>query len=886
MARDPLWRRYSRLIRPDPESDLADELEFHIQMLAEEYRQRGVPPDEAVALARREFGDRRRAETQCRAIERERSRRQGLGAGLDACVRDLKHALRGLIHAKAFAIVAISTLGLGLGAAVAIFSVVNAVLLRPLPFPEPDRLVRLWEWSPTGETRNPVSSANYLEWQQRAASFERVGGHRGPWGATLAGDGDPTQIRVAEITQSVQDILGARPLAGRLFTAGDVAGGGRAALLDEGFWRDRFGGSAAAIGQAVVLDDISYEIVGVVPAGFRFIAAPVDVWIPVVERAIDPTNRRAHNWEVIGRLEPETPLRRAQAELDGIVSGLARDYPEHMAGWRARVVPLHQDLVEGVRPLLQILLGGVLLVLVIACANVANLLLARGATRRGELAVRSALGAGRGRLVRQLLVEAALLALLAGLAGVGLAHALVGGLVAIAPATIPRLERVGIDGAALAFAAAVTMASAVLFGLAPALRLTQTELRSVLREGGDRAASGRHSRLRGALLVAEVAISLVLLIGAGLLLRSGIRLARINHGFDTGRLLAVSLNLPRARYQSIPAQVEGYRRILEQVESEPGVAAVTSTSASPAAGSTSTFSFAIERREAPNPTGRFDPVAIEAVSDGYFATLGIPVLGGRDFEARDRADAPLVAVVNEALARADWPGQDPVGQRIQFREGQPWIEIVGVVGDTRLLSVEQSTPTLYLPLEQKLWSWLSWQTLLVRMEPGQEWREVVPRLEAAVRRIDSRLAVLGAAPIDRMFAESLGRRRFATVLVGSFAAAALALGLVGLYGVLSSVVAERRREIAIRSALGASRHRVVAMVVGQALGLTLLGVGIGLGGALVLTRLLTALLYQVSPLDPIVFGGVALLLLIVAAVAAGLPARRAALVAPVTAMRE
>ncbi len=885
MTREPLWRRYFRFFGPDPGRDLDDEMQLHYDLRLQEYQRRGLSPEEARARVQAESGDIERAKRECRAIDRRELRSATLRVALDGWRRDLIFGVRGIRRAPGFSLVAILTLAIGIGATAAIFSVVNGVLLRPLPYPAAEALVRLYEVSPAGDRQNPVSAGNVLDWQARATSFAAMGAHRFPYQVTQSGDGEPVQVTVDDITPAALRVLDPRPMVGRLFTPEDAAGRGRVVLLAHGYWRDRFGEDRDVLGRMVVLDDVPHEIVGVMGPEFAFPLRSVNLWRPVPDAALDPTSRISHNWAVIARLNAGVDRPITQAELSGIAASLGRDYPEFMQGWDVNVTSLHGDLVAPVRPLLLVLLGGVGLVLLIACTNVANLLLARAITRDREMAVRGALGAGRGRLVRQLVVEGSVLAAAAGIAGVLLGAWMLEALLWLAPSDIPLLDEVRLDRTVLAFAALVTAGSTVAFALVPALRLARTDLQVALR--ADRSGTGGHARLRAALLVFEVAVSLVLLVGAGLLVRSFDRLQSVDLGFDPAGVLAVTVTPPAARYADITAQREFHQRLRERVATLPGLAGVTSTSATPSDPNAVTFSFAIQGRVSPNPSGRFDPVPLELVTHDYFRVLGIPVRRGRAFDRPDRTDAPPVAIINQALARRLWPGEDPVGQRIAFRPPQsPWIEIIGVAGDTRMLGADlDPVPMLYLPYDQHTWAWFRWQTLLLRVAADVDPSALVPAVRSALREVDPQIAPSLIATVDRLYAEGARQRRFATVLLGAFALAALGLGLIGLYGVLSTAVGQRRQELAIRIALGADRRRVVGLILKQALELAAAGLGVGLAAAVGLTRLLRALLFGVSPLDPVTFGAVTVLLLSVSACAALVPARRAARIDPVVTMR-
>jgi putative ABC transport system permease protein len=888
MALEPMWRRYVRFVRPSIVADVDDEIEFHIEARAAEYIAAGMAPAQARSRAVAEFGDMERAKRLCREIGEQQHRRRRLAEYADTIRQDMRYAVRVLARSPGFAAAAVLTLALGIGANAAIFSLVNAVLLRPLPYRAPERLVRVWERSPSGAERNVVSPGNYIDWRARAKSFTTLAAHSWTYGVAMTEEGKPAMVMVVDVTPSVFTTLGVGPVFGRAFSEEDETTGD-AALLSDGFWRTRFGADPRILGRRILLNDRPHTVVGVMPPHFDFPDANIEVWRPAPPgRRLNPNERRGHNWFVVGRLAPGASVDGARAEMSTIAAALTREYPEFMAGWGVNVVPLHADIVAGVRPLLLVLLGGVGVILLIACANIANLLLARAVTREREMAVRGAIGADRTRLVRQLLTEGLVLAAAGGLLGVIVAAPVLRVLIALAPGDIPLLDDVRIDPTVLGFAAAATIFSTALFALTPGLRLARTDLQTTLRSSQGTAAGFRHARLRNALLVGEVALSLVLLIGAGLLLRSARHLSAVDYGYRADGLLAVFLDLPRVRYDSTPNQVAFYGRLLERLRAMPGVAAVTATSELPAAGYNMTFSFAIEGRRAVNPSGREDAQPLHVVTPEYFRVLGIPLVRGRTFDARDHAGAPRVVIVNESFARRHWPTESPVGRRFSFLgpEG-PWLEIVGVVGDTRMVSADAPpAPVFYIPQAQKQWHWLAWMTLIVRAEPGRDPRSLAPAVQAAVAELDRRLPIHRIATVHELYGESTARRRFATTLLTAFAALALLLGTIGMYGVLSYAVAQRRREIGIRIALGAKPGEVMGTVLRQALMLTALGVAIGTAAALALTRLLGALLYEVSPTDPITYAAVAILLAVVAAIAAWMPAWRATRIDPLVVLRE
>jgi len=886
MSSEPIWRRYARLLRPDARADIDDELEFHIGERARELVAGGLDREAASARARAEFGNVARAREECRTIREEDVTRTTRARRLADLGQDIRYAIRSAVRHPAHAVLVTVTLALGLGATTAILSVVNGVLLRPLPYAAPGRLARIHEWSPQGDDHNPVSVGNYLDWKARATSFAVMGAHYHAYPVTFTGSGDPSRLVVVDATPSVLAVLGANPRIGRLFTEQDAPGDQRVLVISDALWRGRFGADSAILSRRLVLDGQPWTILGVMPPEFTYPDATVTMWRLQSESVFTRENRRSHNLQVVARLRDGATFTQAKAEMDVIATALGLEYPQFMADWRVNVAPMHADIVAPVRPLIVVLLAGAALLLVVACGNAGNLLLTRALARSREIAVRGALGAGGFRLVRQLLVESLLLALMAAAAGAGVAAVALRALVALAPADLPRLDQVRLDPIVLAWSVLIAALSTIVVGLAPAIRLARVDLQSTLRAAHSR--GERHGRLRSALVIMEVAASLVMLIGAGLLARSFDRLRRVDYGFEPRGLLAVSLSLPRSRYPDAPAQFEFYRRLQERLGSFPGVRVATGTSDAPANPTPMTFSFAIQGREAPNPSGRFDPVPLHAVMPGYFATLGVPLIRGRLFDTRDRTGAAPVAIVNQALARLFWGADDPVGGRIAFSGPDgPWLEVVGVVGDTRIAGADaEPPPVIYVPYLQKTWPWLNWQTALLRLPPDADLAATAVSIRRVLTELDPDLAISRLAPVEALYAEGQARRRLAAVLLGGFAGAALLLGVIGLYGVMSTVVAERQQEIGVRMALGAGRAVVLGMVLAQAAGLVLAGVAVGALVAAASTKVLTALLYETSPLDPLTFGAVALLLVLAGLGAALIPARRATAIDPVSAIRE
>jgi len=803
---------------------------------------------------------------------------------------DLRFALRQLRRSPGFTAVTVLTLALGIGATTAVFSVAHAVLFRPLPFPEPDRIVHVWETNPewSAEGRNPVSTGNFMDWRDRAGTFEALAAVSWAYGVgVIAEDGVPERVRARRGTPGIFDVLGVGLLHGGVPEEGEVAGGLRGVFLGHGFWRGRFGADPEVVGRTIDVNDEPATVLGVLTPAFSVPGVDADLWFPVGFDEEDRQSRRSHQWQVLGRLAPGTSLEAARAGMTALADRIREEHPEFMEGFGARVVPFRGDMTREVRPLLLVLLGMVGLVLLVACANVANLLTARGLTREGELTVRGALGAGRSRLLRQLLTEGVLLATLGGGAGVVLAVPATKALVAAAPSDIPLLEAARLDGAVLAVATAVVVGSTLLFGLIPAFRSSRVSLRAPLQ--GGRGAGGHGSGaagLRRGFLAVQVALSAVLLVAAGLLLRSFLALHDVDPGVKTENLLAVSIDLPYSRYEGDEAHDAFYSTLLGRVEALPGVVRAAGTPEAPVVGFGNTFSFVIQGRLRRGPNPREDPVEVRPVTPGYFRTTGISVLRGRALDEGDDAGAPRVALVNRALERRLWPDGDAVGARISFDDEEPrgWVEIVGVVGDVHREGLDRPPePALYVPYAQKRWDWMAWMTLLVRTE-GDPTALTGPVREA-VWALDDRLPIHRTAAVEELYAEGQARRRFAAQLLAGLAGLALLLGTVGVYSVVAHGVVRRRREFGIRMALGAEAQRIARSVLGEGVGTALLGAAAGVAVALALAGLIEGLLFGVPPRDPLTIGGVALLLVAAAAAASWIPARRATTIDPQEALR-
>jgi predicted permease len=796
-------------------------------------------------------------------------------------LQDVRYALRSLRHHPIFALTAVLTLALGIGANTAIFSAVEGVLLRPLPFPEPERLVTVWGHH-ASIGREAASLPDYLDWRRESRSFSGMAA-RANTQFTLTGAGDPAVVRGAVVTANYFRVLGAPIPVGRGFGDDEEkSGAARVAVLSDGFWRREFGGRPDAVGRQLTLGGVPYTIVG---AGARGVSVPDDVDVWAVLTTDTTLGRRNDFLEVVGRLAPGVDVRRAQEEMTTIARRLERSYPGSNAGWGVELVGLQERVVGEIRPALLLFMGAVGLVLLIACANVANLMLARVASREREVTIRAALGASRRRLVRQLLTESVVLALAGGALGLGLAVWGVRALHALEPGTIPRLDEIAVDGSAFAFALVLSVATGLLFGLVPAGRILSYDLRGGLAEGGRGMAGHRSAgRTRGLLVLAEVALACVLLVGAALLLRSFVGLQGVDPGFAPGGILTARVTLPRSRYDDPARQAAFTDALLERMRGLPGVGSAALASHAPLGDGPPYWAFSVAGVEQPPPEVVQDAVVYRTSPD-YFRTFAIPLLRGRLYGAGDRADAAPVALVSETLARRYWPDRSPLGARITL--GDPtdtasvWLRVVGVVGDVRQEGpVAAAYPQLYLPLAQ-----LSSRSLLIALRTTGNPLSLTPAVKRAIADIDAQLALGSVATMDERVAGTLARPRVNAVLLGGFAVTALVLAALGIYGVVAYGVAQRTRELGIRMALGARGDDVLRLVLRQGMAPVLAGLAVGLGGAAAGSRVLRGLLYGVGATDPLTYAGVALFLAAVALVASYLPARRAAMADPVIALR-
>ncbi|HEX2095285.1 MAG TPA: ABC transporter permease [Longimicrobiaceae bacterium] len=804
---------------------------------------------------------------------------------MDTLFHDLRYALRTLLKSPGFTVVAVLTLALGIGANTAIFSVLNGVLLKPLAYHDPDRLVMVWEHDRiSGTEREAASIPDYYDFRARSRSFAEMAAFEEREASMVGADGEPLRLSLGAMSHQVFPLLGVRPVVGRAFgEAEDRPGAPTTVVLGERLWRQRFGGAPDVVGRVVRLDGVPHTVIGVVPSGVSLPREDTDAWVPL-QFGPTSTPRYRHNVNVVARLRPGATLESAQREMTALAAQLEAEHPNDNYGRGVTVEPLPEVVLGEVRPALLVLVGAVALVLLIACANVANLLLVRGTARVREVAVRTALGATAPRLARQFLTETLLLTGLGAAVGVLFAFWGLAALVGLAPGDVPRLEEVRIDGWVLALTLVVAVATGTLFGLVPTLQARRLDLQGTLREEGGTVSGGSaKARLRAGLVVAEVALSVLLVTGAGLLLRSFWKLREVDPGFRTENILRADFALPASRY---PQSFDNYprwsevvsfqRELLERVQALPQVRSAALANQHPLSPGF-TNSFVIEGRE--DEAAEQAEIPTRAVSPGYFETVGVPLLRGRALSGRDHVDAPAVVVINQEAARRYFPGENPVGKRISFWGTKR--EIVGVVGNERFHGLtEEMPPAAYPPLGQTP---MGTATLLVRTTGDPE--ALAPAVAGIVRGIDPELALSDVETLEQTLARSIAQPRFTTVLLGTFASLALLLALVGVHGVLSYTVAQRTREIGVRIALGASRREVVRMVVGQGAAAVLPGLLLGLAASLAGARVLSRLLFGIAPTDPLTFLSVAGLVTAAALLASYLPALRAARMDPMVALR-
>ena len=803
--------------------------------------------------------------------------------------QDFRYAIRMMASNRGFTAVAVLALALGIGANTIIFSVVDSVLLRPLPFKDADRLASLWETNLQQNDRPDMDaqvagSANFTDWSSQNQVFADMAAYIN-WTYNLTGVDDPERIESAVVTGSFFDVLGTEPSLGRaIIPDDDQPGKDNVVVLSYGFWQRRFGADPAVIGKTITLNRNSFTVVGVMPGNFKFPGPTVELWVPFGFSPAQKQDRTGKFLKVIARLKPNVKIEQARAAMSAIAGQLEQQYPATNTGWGVELAPLQENEVSQIRPALLLLLGAVGFVLLIACANVSNLLLARASARRKEMAIRGALGASRRRLVNQMLTESALLAMLGGGAGALLAVWGMDILVSLNPGNIPRLSDARIDGRGLGFTLALSVLTALIFGLVPALVASKPDLIEAVKETGQASSSRSGLKLHGLLVVSEVAVALVLLVGAGLMIRSFLRLHQVNPGFNTENALTMRIWLPASKYGSNEQQTAFFQQVIAELEDLPGVRSVGAIQDLPLKANRMVFKLDIEGRAMPQP-GKEREAAYRAITPEYLRTMSIPLLGGREFTRQDDRNAPPVVIINQSMARQFWPDEDPIGKRIRFGEPDaPWYSIVGIVGDIKHMGLEaQEGAAFYQPYAQKQFNFLRWLTLVMRTDA--EPTSMIAAARSQVQAVDKDQPVYEIATLEQLLSKSIAKPRFYTTLLGSFALLALILGAVGTYGVMSFSVNQRQHEIGIRLALGAGRGDIFKLVVARGLRLALAGVAIGLGGALALTRLMSSLLFGISPTDPVTFVVISLVLIGVALGACFVPARRATKVDPIVALR-
>ena len=883
------------------EAELAREIGAHLALLEDEYLRQGMTPEDARRAARLAYG----GVEQAKQLHRDERAFQGLGQIL----QDTRYTFRQLRKSPGFTVTAILMLALGIGATTAIFSIVEGVLLRPLPFPEPDRLVTLGDVLEgshcTSCAHSRVTAPDIRNYMRDTQSFSHLGGYRGRL-FELSGTGEPAAVNGTRMSGEVFAALGVPPLLGRTFTQHEDEEGQQVAVLSYGMWQNRFHGDANVLGSKILLYRKPYTVIGVMPRDFEFPLNPghanqSEFWLPLNLRPEEFTAGSAASWNarMVGRLKPGITAEQAQSDAERVAQETMREYPAYMRSLRihAAVTPLQEDTVEQARPLVRTLFIAVIVVLLIVCANLAGLLLVRAIRRRREIAVRLALGARAATLLRQAIVESMVLSVAGGAIGLALAAGALRVGVSRLPQTLPRINEIGLDWPVMLFALGLALLTGLLCGLAPAFAALRTNANEMLKEGGRTGTLGSgHPRLRSALVVAEIAVALTLLTASGLLLRSFEKMRDVELGFSPDNTLAALYVLPQQRYATQSAIDEFTKTLLNNLGQLPGVDAVGITSFLPAAGNSWNISFTIEGYVPPKGTG-LNMAAMSLVEDDPFEVLGIRVLRGRVFSEADNAGSQLVAIVNRKMAERYWPGQDPIGKRLRRgmpETSTPWMTVVGEVDDVKLGPADAETmPQVYQPVTQtvasegvfasggELSGSNGWLVVRSRMAPEQ----MEDMLRAAVRNLDSQLPLYQLQTMEHAISKSEAPRRFNTVLISSFAMAAVLLSVLGIYGVIAFSVALREQEMAVRMALGCQRSGLILVILRSGARLAAVGCGLGLLGAVAASRMLRSFLFEVSPFDPSVLALSAIAMLLLALAACALPARRASSTDPMLALR-
>jgi putative ABC transport system permease protein len=864
-------------------NDIDREMRSHLELQVEANIRAGMSPDEARKQAMRSFGNVNRAVDAAYDVK---------GGGLlETLTQDVRYGVRMLARHKAFTGVAVLTLALGIGANTAIFSVVNELLLRPLPYRDAERIVMLWEVSPGGRRQNSTSRANFRAWRAQSTSYENVAAFTDQR-FNLTGDGEPEELSVQMATPELFKVLGVDPLLGRTFLPEDGEMRSAVAVLSYGLWQRRFGGQTGVIGQPVTLNGIKFIVIGVMPADFQFhikqrsgTGRPAELWTILPMLVAPGANERGRFLSVVGRLKEGMTVDHAGAELRTIEARLSDEVPQFNKDYSAEVLPLREQFFGNVRRPLWLMLGAVGFVLLIACANVANLLLSLATSREKEIAVRAALGARRARIVRQLLTESLLLALLGSALGLGFAWLGIKALMLISPKDLVSFQSVSLNITVLLWTLGVSILTGIIFGLAPALHISRLNLNDSLKEGG-KSESGQASgsrRLRSALVVSEIALAVVLLASAGLLIKSFIRLQQVDRGFTTDNILTMVVRLPDAKYPQDPQLVAFFNQALEKIRQLPGVRSAGMVNHLPLYGGLgSSTGFKILGRPEPAP-GHEPGTDVRVVDSEYFPAMGIPLLRGRNFTEAELKEPRQKILINDALARKYFASEDPIGQRLDvamFEKPTP-AEIIGVVGNVRYDSlVDESPPAVYFPHPDLAYSFM---TLVVRTDGDPA--AIAPAIQREIRTLDPNQPVSDVRTMNQVMSEWVSRSRFNTLLLGLFAGLATLLSAVGIFGVMNYSVALRTRELGLRLAIGAQPRQVLLLVLKQGFVLTIVGVVLGLAAAFALTRLLSGLLFGVGAVDATTFATISLLLVVVSLLACYLPARRAMRIDPLKALR-
>ncbi|HVF89336.1 MAG TPA: ABC transporter permease [Blastocatellia bacterium] len=804
---------------------------------------------------------------------------------METLVQDLRYGARMLLQKPAFTLVVVVALAVGIGANSAIFSVVNAVLLRPLPYADPERLVMIWmDNSRINVAEDWHSFPNYTDYRDQNEVLESIAAFNNR-SFNITGSGEPERVEGAWMTGSLLPMLGVSPALGRNFSPEEEQPGkDQIVIIGHGLWQRRFGGDPNILGQSIMLNGSPRTVIGVMPQGFAFPTKASEMWVPIALTQQQMANRNAISYQVIGKIKPGVTFEQAKANLEMVNRWILNQNP-NQEGYGVNPVLYHDQVVGSVRPALLALLGAVAFVLLIACANVANLLLSRAAARSREIAIRTALGAGRARIIRQLLTESLLLALIGGGVGLLIAYWGLDLLLAISPSDLPRLDQITIDRRVLGFTLGVSLLTGLIFGLVPALQASRPDLTESLKEGGRGSSGGiQGKRIRSGLVVFEVATALVLLICAGLMIKSFMNLQEVRLGFNPDRLLTVRLQLSGTKYREDATATAFYQQLLERVGAMPGVESASAISTLFLSKTPNSTNFTIEGRAPFAPSEQVE-VPVDIVTPGFFKAIGVPLVGGREFTPQDAAGTPDVVIINETMAKRFWQGEDPVGKRFMYGtpgNGDPqWMTIVGVVGDVRRTGFDAEVrPETFLPHGQA-----PARGMMLMVRSTSDPTNLTGAVREAVRSIDGDLPVFTVKPMDALLGDMMAQRRLNMLLFAILAGVALILSAVGIYGVIAYSVTQRTHEIGIRMALGAQRRDIVKMVVGQGMALAAGGVGMGILASVLLTRLMTALLYGVSATDLVTFVAISVLLTLVAVVASFIPARRATRVDPMIALR-